>query len=1545
LWFLHQLEGPTPTYNIPTTLRLTGTLDTTALHTALQDLVTRHESLRTTITDDERGPRQTVHPPTTPVPFVLVETDERALDARLGEAAHHAFDLTAEIPVRATLFRLSETEHVLLLLIHHIASDAWSRTPLARDLTTAYTARSTGNAPGWTPLAVQYADYALWQHDILGDDADPDSAAGQQLAHWKQTLAGLPEQLDLPTDRPRPTVADQAGDRVPFVLEPAVHERLAALARATNTTTFMVVQAALATLLTRLGAGEDIPIGSPVAGRTDQAAEDLIGFFVNTLVLRTDTSGNPTFRELLDGVRRTDLAAYSHQDLPFERLVEALNPTRTLSHHPLFQVMLILSTADSDAAPDGALALPGLKATPERSRLEVAKVDLAFALAETHDESGRSAGLTGALDFRTDLFDRSTAEALVDRFVRTLDEVTADPGLRVSQVKILSGAERGGLLLDGSGATLPPLDSTLPEVFAAQAARTPEAPAVVSGATTVSYAELNSRANRLAHLLRQEGVRPGTPVVMLMERSVTHIVTTLAIAKAGGAYAPLHDTYPLDRMRYVVRDTGAALVLADKAEAARAGELDARVVVVDEHGASADAHPDDNPQVGLRPADLAYVMYTSGSTGQPKGVATTQRGVVDLVRDHCWRPGVHDRVLLHAPHAFDVSSYEMWVPLLSGGTVVVAPPRQLDAASITELIAVHDITAIHLTAGLFRVIAEEAPECFAGVREVLTGGDVVSPNAVARVLEHAPDTVLRHLYGPTETTLCVTQHEVRAPYTPRATLPIGRPTGNTLAYVLDRYLQPVPAGVPGELFVSGSGLARGYLHRPELTAERFVADPYGGSGARMYRTGDLVRYTPAGELEYLTRSDDQVKIRGFRVELGEIEAALAVRDELAQVSVTVREDRPGDRRLVAYVVPAEGCGDTVDPAALRAFVRQTLPDYMVPAAVVVLDRLPLTANGKLDRKALPAPDYASVSTGQVARTPVEELLSTLFSEVLGVASVGVEDGFFDLGGDSILSIQLVSRARSAGITLSVRDVFEHQSVARLAEALDERSDHSTPGSVAQLPHAEPYGPVPATPVMARLSELGLGGDDFNQSVVVTVPPGLDEERLATALQTVVDHHDALRLLTHPDATMEVLRPGAVPAGEMLTRVTAVGPSGAQDAEETEELVTELAVAARERLVPAAGRMLQAAWIDRGAGSDGLLVLVAHHLAVDAVSWRILVPDLATAYAGGDPAPVGTSWRQWAAAVRERATDPQVEAELGYWQEALAPAAGTRLRLDRSRDVQGRAGRTSLSLPAATTEALLTRVPGSVNASVEDVLLSAFAVAVAEWRRGRGDDADAPVVVDLESHGRHEHAVPGADLSRTAGWFTAIHPVRLAPEVADWAALYEGPALGDVLKGIKEQLRAVPGDGLGYGLLRHLNPRTRDALAPLPEPDFGFNYLGRRTISASATPEPWSVIGGGVAAHRPAAPMAHAVEVSAVAHGEDGGLRLRADWAYARSVVSDEDALRLADLWFRTLEEFVRLVDRSEAGGLTPSDVTLASIGQSEIEEFEADLESEWESEQ
>ncbi|MFB6812895.1 amino acid adenylation domain-containing protein, partial [Streptomyces sp. NPDC056387] len=727
-----------------------------------------------------------------------------------------------------------------------------------------------------------------------------------------------------------------------------------------------------------------------------------------------------------------------------------LNPARSMARHPLFQVMLAVqhhapllaifrsATAGSTTGP-GAV-LPDLAVRPEPMEGTVAKFDLSLSLGETHTDS-RPAGLEGRLDYRTDLFHAATVEHLARRLVRLLDAVATAPDAPVRQVDVLGTDEREAVLRtwndtvrERPGATR----ATLTELFEAHVARAPEATAVVSDGLELTYAQLNARADRLARHLAAKGAGPEHAVGLWMERSADLVTTLLAVLKTGAHYVPLHEGHPPSRRRLVMADCAAELLVTDRPTEAAEFAGTAEVICTGEiFGAASETGPVE--PAGARGADgLAYVMYTSGSTGEPKGVAATHRGVADLVLDRCWETDHHERVLFHSPYAFDASTFELWAPLLSGGTIVVAPPGNLDAPSLEQLIKVHDVTGVVLTAGLFRVIAEETPTCLAQLREVLTGGDVVSPVAVRRVVEACPGTVVRVLYGPTEITLCATQYEVPVGSVVGGSVPIGRPMDNTRVYVLDGALAPVPVGVAGELYIAGSGVARGYVGRAGLTAERFVADPFAVvAGSRMYRTGDVVRWSADGVLEFIGRADGQVKVRGFRIEPGEIEAVLAEHELVVQSAVVVREDVPGDKRLTAYVVPAAD-GNEADPAVLRGFVAQRLPDYMVPSAFVQLDALPLTPNGKLDRDALPAPEYTPGASGRGPRSPREEILCGLFAEVLGVDVVSIDDGFFDRGGHSLLATRLVSRIRSAlGAEVSIRSLFEAPTVAGLVHRLDE----------------------------------------------------------------------------------------------------------------------------------------------------------------------------------------------------------------------------------------------------------------------------------------------------------------------------------------------------------------------------------------------------------------------------------------------------------------------------------------------------------------------------
>ncbi|MFE9896069.1 amino acid adenylation domain-containing protein [Streptomyces sp. NPDC005529] len=1106
LWFLDKLEEASTTYNVPAAFRIVGELNADVLEQALNDVLARHESLRTVFQEVDGDPVQVVlDKDAACVKLHRVDCAADELDAVLREAGQYVFDLSAEFPLRATLFGVEPDEQVLLLLMHHIASDGASMGPLGRDLEIAFRARLQGLEPSWPALPVQYADYTLWQRELLGADEDPDSLVSEQLAFWTAALAGLPDELGLPFDRSRPKVASYRGDSVFFELDAEVHRGMADLAHSTGATTFMVAQAALAVALTKMGAGTDIPIGTPVAGRADEALDDLVGFFVNTLVLRTDTSGNPTFLELLEQVRETDLAAYSHQDVPFERLVEAVNPQRSLARHPLFQVLLNLRTGDDDA-----LELPGLSVQEIVREQQTAKFDLSLNFLMKSTDQGLPGPVSAYVTYAAELFDRETVERLFTRLVRVLESVVADPAQVISRIDVIEADERVRLLELSAGVESGEgLEAgSVPAAFAAQAGRSPDAVAVRCAGRELSYRELDERANQLAHRLVGLGVGPEAPVAVLMERSVDLVVALLAVLKAGAFYLPLHSGYPLERMQWIVDETSTPVLLTDRAMRDRGLPSGAALVVVDEDPELAGL-PVGDPGVESRPEQLAYVMYTSGSTGRPKGVAVTHRDILDLVVDGMFGAGAHERVLLLASYAFDPSTYAFWVPLLHGGRTVITPNGDLGVAELAHLIAEEKITGLDITAGLFRLMAEEDPACFAGVREVITGGDLISPTAVQRVLEHCPDTIVRCAYGPTETTLFASQ----APWTTAdvipAPIPVGRPLDGMRAYILDETLALAPARVAGELHLAGAGLARGYFGRPDLTAERFVADPFGPAGSRMYRTGDLARWSPEGLLEFVGRADDQVKIRGFRIELGEIEAVLSRFPGLAQVAVVAREDQPGDKRLVGYVVAEPNHRDGVDIEALRTHAAGLLPEYMVPSAFMVLDRLPLTTNAKVDHRALPAPDLPAAGTGRGPRNPREEILCGLFAEVLGVPTISIDDNFFTLGGHSLLASRLISRIRTTlNVELPVPALFETPTIATLSAQIAEAGSARSALTATERPTR-----IPLSPAQNRLwflNKLEGANATYNVPVAFRITGDLDADALEQALNDVVVRHESLR---------------------------------------------------------------------------------------------------------------------------------------------------------------------------------------------------------------------------------------------------------------------------------------------------------------------------------------------------------------------------------------------------------------------------------------------------
>ncbi|WP_185149035.1 non-ribosomal peptide synthetase [Streptomyces sp. Ag109_O5-1] len=1413
VWFLGELEGLSATYNIPVMLRISGELDLAALRLALRDVVERHESLRTVFTAVDGQPYQRIisdpsaYPQLTVVEATAEDLD--GLDGLVARAAGYAFDLSVDLPLRATLLTVGPDEYVLVLVLHHIAADGWSLVPLGRDLSTAYAARCAGREPAWRALPVQYADYTLWQRELLGEADDPDSVLARQVTYWREMLAGAPEELALPLDRPRPAVASHRGGSADVRIPAELHTRMVELAREQGVTMFMLLQAAVAVLLSRLGAGQDIPIGSPVAGRTDEALDELVGFFVNTLVLRTDVSGDPSFDELLARVRERGLGALEHQDVPFERLVEELAPARSTARHPLFQVMLALQNNA-----EARLELPGLHVEEYPGGRPAAKFDLDFEFFEEFATEGAPAGLEGVIVYAADLFDQASMDVIAERLVRVLEAVTTDPARPVSRIQILDAGEQQRMLVEWNDTTqdVPGLTgATLPGLFAAQVACTPDAVAVVFEGVRLSYREVDERSSRLARLLIGRGVGPESLVGVLMERSPDLVVALLAVLKAGGAYVPIDPDYPVERIAGTLHDAAPIAVLTTAqiagqvAEQVGAGFGVGTWVVVDDPqvraelaGLDGGAVTDGDRRGALLPDHPAYVIYTSGSTGRPKGVVIQHGALANLLAamgDHlALSPG--DRLLAVTTVAFDIHTVELYVPLLSGAAVII-PDRDAirDSLVLGALIDRSGTTVMQATPALWQALVADVPGALSGLR-VLVGGEAL-PAALAERLTELSASVT-NLYGPTETTVWSTMAELRA--ASGRSVPIGRSVWNTRTYVLDDGLLPVPVGVAGELYVAGAGLARGYLNRAGLTAERFVACPFGQPGERMYRTGDLVRWTADGVMEYAGRVDDQVKIRGFRIEPGEIEAVLAAHRQVGQAAVVVREDTPGDKRLVAYLVPQrDAVSEGRDVAAdVRAFVAERLPQYMVPSAVVVLEALPLTVNGKLDRRALPAPDYATaagagVGAGRGPATVREEILCAVFADVLGLPSVGVEDNFFDLGGHSLLATRLVSRIRSVlGVEIAIREVFAAPTVAGIARRL-ESGGAARPAVVAGVrPQV-----VPLSFAQQRvwfLGELEGLSATYNIPVMLRISGELDLAALRLALRDVVERHESLRtVFTAVDGQPYqriISDPSAYP---QLTVVEAT----AEDLDGLDGLVARAAGYAFDLSVDLP---LRATLLTVGP-DEYVLVLVLHHIAADGWSLVPLGRDLSTAYAarcaGREPAwralPVQyADYTLWQRELLGEADDPDsvLARQVTYWREMLAGAPEElALPLDRPRPAVAshRGGSADVRIPAElhTRMVELAREQG-----VTMFMLLQAAVAVLLSRLGAGQD----IPIGSPVAGRTDEA-----LDELVGFF--VNTLVLRTDVSG------DPSFDELLARVRER---------GLGALEHQDvpfERLVEELAP------------------------------------------------------------------------------------------------------------------------------------
>ncbi|MFW3371062.1 non-ribosomal peptide synthase/polyketide synthase, partial [Rhodococcus sp. SB1D] len=1557
MWFLNQLDTSSAGNNVPVAITLTGELDVSGLEQAVADVIGRHEVLRTVYPEvDGVGYQKIVAPADVDVNLAATSVSDSEIVSEVTNFVAAGFDVTAEVPLRAKLFQIKADEHVLVFVVHHISTDGFSMGPLTRDVMTAYYARTNGQAPTWTPLPVQYADYSLWQREVLGSEDDPQSVIAQQITYWAQALDGVPEQLNLPGDRARPAVFSGQGATFEFSIGQELHERLISVGREHNASMFMVVHAALASLLARLSGTTDINIGAPMAGRGESELDDLIGMFVNTLVLRTEVDPSAAFTTLLASARETDLQAFAHSDLPFERLVEVLDPVRSRAHHPLFQVALAFQNLGQNS-----LALPGLTAAEFEIDETVAKFDLQLTISEV------SEGLSATFTYATDLFDESTVRGFAARLMRILNGIATDPATSVGDIEILDASERE--VLTSQRASSGVAQAPLAEILADAAARYPDNVALrypgtaqAAAGRSMTYREVDEWSSKLARVLINRGLGAEDLVAVSIPRSVESVLAVWAVSKTGAAVVPIDPHYPADRIAHMLSDSGAKVGLTLDVERPNLAD-DVEWLVVDGplgeqmiagvSGAPIDAEERVRP---LTTAHPAWVIYTSGTTGLPKGVVATNAGLasfsVTQAAHYLVKPT--SRTLHFASPSFDASMLELFLAVATGATMVIVPPGVYGGDELAEVFRSERVTHAFITPA---ALASMDPSGLDDLTVVGVGGEAYSPELISKwttgdgsaASASAPRTFL-NVYGPTETTIVT---NVSVPLLPGDRMDIGATIGDMAAFVLDTRLNPVPLGVSGELYLSGPQVTRGYHRRPGLSADRFVANPHGNPGERMYRTGDVVRWVAGTApstyaVEYVGRNDFQVKIRGFRIELGEIDASLTAHPEV-EFAATMGTTLPsGAPALVSYVFTGKHA--SVTSAELIEFVSRTLPAHMVPASVMVSSDMPLSPAGKLDRKALPAPVFETKEF-RAPVTEMEQILSEIFADVLGLDRIGTDDSFFAQGGDSIMSIQLVSRAKARGVVFAPSDVFESKTVAALAEVAKYAADVEAAVVLEELPGGG-VGWMPLTPIERFMVERGGSYNRFTQTMTLELPLGVQRADIVRTLAAVVDHHDMFRSRLISDGRgwgMSVSEPGTVDVEDLLSRVDV-------DAAADESTIVLTASKGLDealgRLNPADGVMVQFVWVDFGPTRTGRLIIAAHHLIVDGVSWRIIVPDLVSAAAQmagasgatGDVAlePTGTSMRRWAHALSEEAHRDSRVAELDTWRKVLQtpdPVLGRRA-YDSAVDVAATVQRISVTVPTQVTETLLTTLPEVFNGGANDGLLAGLALALIEWRRRAGIDSTS-ALLQLEGHGREEAVIPGADLSRTVGWFTAAFPISLDLSEVDLGdAFAGGDSAGRAIKAVKEQLLAIPDKGVGYGLLRYLNEDTRAVLSRFAGGQVSFNYLGRvvaEDLPAGVEGLGWLPAGDFANVSAPEdvdMPANKVVDINAIVNDGADGAVLEASFAYPVGAIDGESVETFAQIWVEALTALAEHSRSVGAGGLTPSDVPLVSVSQRDIDGFE-----------
>ncbi len=1512
LWIIDQVEPGNSSYNLPFASRIKGPLNIKALREALNEIVQRHHTLRTVFKVVDGEPVQIVTPDLK-FPFTVVDLrdfpplEQTACAERLVEAAaFRPFNLEECPAARAQLVCLEADEYVLMFTMHHIISDGWSMGILANELKTLYQAFSQGERSPLPPLPLQYKDYAFQQREWLQGEEPK-----LQLAYWKEQLKDAPAALNLPFDYPRPAVRSSRGAKQWLKFTPKLTKAIEELTRSSGATTFITLSTAFVSFLYRYTGQDDILVGVPVANRNRVELERLIGFFTNTLVLRTRLSERMNFAELMEQVRTVSVQAQAHRDVPFDAIVQALQIESRLTHNPLYQVMINYQDRTTPS-----FQLHGLQLETIKSISATAQVDLNLHIWPVQNQ------LVGCLEYSPELCEETTVERMLVHFQTLLEGAVSKPEAVIMELPLMTEAECREIVAGWNNSRSDyEIYPTLHGLIEKQVLLTPEAIAVVHEGELLTYRELGRRADQIAHYLAALGIRSESRVGICMDRSLEMVTALFGTLKSGGVYVPLDPSSPKDRLGMILSDADVSVILTQDHLLKHLPQNAAETVCPDSSWESIVLESCEGPVNESTGDNSAYLIYTSGSTGKPKGVLNAHRGICNRLQwmQHTYGLTADDAVLQKTSLCFDVSVWELFWPLTAGARLVMAPPEaQRDAAWLVRLIADHNITTVHFVPAMLRpFLGEEGLEKCVGLKRVICSGEAL-PTDLQDKYFSTLSAELHNLYGPTEAAVDVTAWACQRTNS-RRSVPIGRPISKTQIYLLDQNYQAVPIGVTGELFIGGVGLARGYVNRADLTAASFVPNPYGPiPGTRLYRTGDSARYLKDGVIDFLGRIDYQAKIRGFRIELGEIEEILRSHSDVREAVVMANERRHGDKYLVAYFVAAD---PTVSVAELRDYLIDKLPEYMVPSAFIRLDRLPQTVSGKIDRKRLPPVDRIDLeveSDEAPPNTPTEKALVKIWREVLGGDRVGVHEKFFELGGDSILGIQAVAKAKQVGLHFTPQQLFRNQTIAKLAEIVETANPRRIEQGIIS-------GPVGLTPIQRWYFETELiDPHHFNQSLMLEATQKIDPALLDSSIRRLIIHHDSIRLrfVRESSGWRQFYR-------ETDDNVIFSWIDLAETFHDDRSAVVEKAAAELQAsLNLETGPLMRVALFTGDEDEPDWILIIIHHLVIDTFSWRVLLEDWQELYrqlSRGDTVrlpPKTSSYKDWAVYLREYSESSAVKDELTYWIDLLGVQSGA-LPRDFPEGINNEAsiGISTVILDRERTQALLSTIPGISRATITDFLLTALMQALVPWI---GTNS---IVIDLESHGRKEVDENNIDISRTVGWFTSLFPVLLS--------LNDGHSLTGILSNIREQLHRIPGLGISYGLVRYPPERAEiaDKLKHLPRSEVLFNYVGQID---QALPESgmFRLSMQRVGPTRsPRRIRSHLVEINAVITG----VRLRIDWAFNRNLFRDATIQQLAESLLNALK---RLIDHCRVlggAGYMPSDFPEAGLSRGELDDIIAEF--------